>query len=771
MITKITSANDIELFAPRFEQITNALAVSEPTVRGEIVSAIGSKVDELGGSANIKAYFQSVVSEQKVRSISKEVLVDAFTSVLYENSTANGGDLTAANIEAGIELASDVADAAVAKAKEVGIVIDSIESYFGNLKAIAALQTSKFEDGKFLLVTPADEPYFEIDANTRVINIPAHFKKYGVGVQGDHEAELIVFKIDRYFDHQDFMETKIAINWNFTPNGSRVPAYEETQTQVAFAKDDELEPGYVVFGFFITNEMTPVKGTLQFAVTCYDTDNDLINYSFNTQTATLAINEGLTLEDPTKVKSVAAAALARLSNSAYNPDGVTPIADPEWQLGVLDEESKPLGLPAKLNFVMDAQGIEAETLPIITQAYAPGLVDMKYTWYSAVEDGIPAVVQPAEIVTKPSDYFVTTDVEPNDKSVYYVKNDDGTINTTPLAGDAIQEAFDDPAVEVYELGSSYNALKAGRYQVKAQAEKIAVRPNGTYIKTTSNEIESNVCLVPPAAKPNVSLVVDTAYEDDYEVIEETNYKYISASVPPVIKAVVSSSNDEPLGAVAVEVLKNEQISDLTEEDILAGDYTFEILPESGEKQVNAAGVTEEGEYRVRAINRRNHTYNVSEPSESIVTSFIAPKITKLDISTIDGTDKVYMLEEGARPDGSNEEGRVIELNNTYPERLFVIDDKTEAANKYADAVTSYYAEEVYKDPATGEWKLSYAETNPDPDEIEVLFDATYVDADHPDGAYTFVINRDSGIYRIRTENRYHGTLRIGYTDVFKVVLV
>lgn len=771
MITKITSANDIELFAPRFEQITAALAASDEVVRGEIVNAIGAKVDELSGASNVKSYFQAVVSEQKVRSISKEVLVDAFNSALYDNSTANDGDLSVSDIEAALELVDEVADAAVAKAREVGIVVDSVESYFGNLKAIAALQTSKLEDGKFLLVVPADEPYFEIDANTRIINVPAHFKKYGVGVQGDHEAELIVFKIDRYFDHQDFMETKIAINWNFTPAGSRVPSYEETQTQVAFAKDDELEPGYVVFGFFITNEMTPVKGNLAFSVTCYDTDNDLINYSFNTQTASLAINEGLMLEDPTKVKSVAEAALARLTNSAYSPEGVTPIADPEWQLGALDENNKYLGLPEKLNFNMDAQGVEDETLTIVTQAYSAGLVDMKYTWYSAIENGIPAVIQPGEIVTKPSDYFITQDTEPNEESVYYVKNPDQTINTTPLSGDAIQEAFDDPTVEVYELGSSYNALKAGRYQVKAQASKIAVRSNGTYIKTTSNEIESNVCVVPPAAKPEVSLVVETAYEDDYEIIEDTDYKYISASVPPVIKAVVSSSNEEPLGAIAVEVLRDEQVADLTEEQIIAGDYTFEVLPESGEKQVNAAGVTEEGVYRVRAINRRNHTYNVSEPSESIMTSFIAPKITKLDISTIDGTDKVYMLEEGDRPDGANEEGKAIELNSTYPERLFVIDDKTEAANKYADAITSYYVEEVYKDPQTGEWKLSYVETSPDPDEFEVLFDSTYVDGDHPEGAYTFKIRGDSGIYRIRTENRYHGTLRIGYTDVFKAVLV
>jgi hypothetical protein len=55
--------------------------------------------------------------------------------------------------------------------------------------------------GGYLLLMPADEEIFEIDANTRIISVPDNVKKNGIGVYGDHNAEMIVLNIDRYFDN------------------------------------------------------------------------------------------------------------------------------------------------------------------------------------------------------------------------------------------------------------------------------------------------------------------------------------------------------------------------------------------------------------------------------------------------------------------------------------------------------------------------------------------------------------------------------------------
>ena len=101
--------------------------------------------------------------------------------------------------------------------------ISSFESYYANIIEISKLATN-FQNApyKFFLM-PLDEPMFEIDANKRTISVPSVFNKNGVGVYGDHKAEVLYFRIDKYFDYQDlFNVDQIIINWQFRPaNASR----------------------------------------------------------------------------------------------------------------------------------------------------------------------------------------------------------------------------------------------------------------------------------------------------------------------------------------------------------------------------------------------------------------------------------------------------------------------------------------------------------------------------------------------------------------------
>lgn len=818
MITKITSDNDLEFYAPRFQQITEALAIENEHTRSDVAQAIIAKIGTYTISNNAKTYLSEVILNKKVRAVNKQALIDAFASALVEHSSASlsalyreelsNGTMSQAEIDnlaiadSDIEIISEkleeLADIAVNKAREVGLVVDSLETYFSNLDEIKRLQTSQLKDGKFLLVMPADEPYFEIDANARTINVPADFKKYGVGVYGDHYAELLTFKIDRYFDNQDFMNTKIAINWNFTPTGSRVPAFESTQAQEAFAKDDELEPGYVVFGFFVTKEMTPSKGTLSFSVTCYNEANNEITYSFNTQVAQVNINDGFTLLNPSEVKNAGDDFLNRISSSAYTPEGVSPIEDPVWELGALDENNKPLGLENELNFNIDENGVEDEVLEITTQAYAPGINTMKYTWFVTPVEGNaePEVAREPDTVTKPSDFFKTRDISVQENSVYYKKNEDNTINPTPLTAEEAAAAFANNE-ELYELGSTYEAVGAGRYYVQAQASKTTVRSNGTYIKTVSNRIESNSCLVPAAVKPAVTIEVESALtpeNTDFTIInDETEYKFIDANHAPVINAVVISTDENiPLGAIALEALRDEDIAELSAEDIientkseenLEGKYEFGLMPATGMIQVNAAGVTAEGEYRIRAINRRNHTYSVSVPSEIVKTSFVAPKITDINLYTMEGSTRINLLANGDVPvdaildDSAPEDGATVEFNPRHLTRTFVIDDNSEGLESYYEngMDVKYFVEELAKNGTGSEAEYTLQPNdNPGaegPDVIEVIEDSEYEDAYHlgeNKGAMIFTISNDQGYYRIRTESRYHGTLRIAYSHVFKL---
>jgi hypothetical protein len=105
--------------------------------------------------------------------------------------------------------------------KGESIRINSFESYYANIIKIAELATDFHNAPYKFFLMPVDEPIFEIDANQRTIAVPSHFSKNGVGVYGDHMAEVLYFSIDRYFDYQDlFSVDEIIINWQFRANGS-----------------------------------------------------------------------------------------------------------------------------------------------------------------------------------------------------------------------------------------------------------------------------------------------------------------------------------------------------------------------------------------------------------------------------------------------------------------------------------------------------------------------------------------------------------------------
>jgi hypothetical protein len=85
--------------------------------------------------------------------------------------------------------------------KGENIRIDSFESYYANIIKIAELSTDFHNAPYKFFLMPVDEPMFEIDADKRTITVPAHFSKNGVGVYGDHMAEILYFSVDRYFDY------------------------------------------------------------------------------------------------------------------------------------------------------------------------------------------------------------------------------------------------------------------------------------------------------------------------------------------------------------------------------------------------------------------------------------------------------------------------------------------------------------------------------------------------------------------------------------------
>ena len=193
-------------------------------------------------------------------------------------------------------------------------VVDTLESYYQHIVEIQKLpvryvdpDTGEAYKSKYLLM-PLDEPLFQIDANKRSISVPADFAKNGVGVKGDHRAEVLYFVIDRYFDARDLYDGTdyIIINWQFRGVNDSRNKELETHTSIALAPDDTYVPGSIVFGWVIDNDMTPSKGTLSFSVAFVSKNADnTYSYALNTTIASVPINDSLYLADPSVLSSQA----------------------------------------------------------------------------------------------------------------------------------------------------------------------------------------------------------------------------------------------------------------------------------------------------------------------------------------------------------------------------------------------------------------------------------------------------------------------------------
>ena len=731
------------------------------------------------------------------------------------------------------------------------ITIRSLEDYFSNLTVIGSLKS-----GSFLLVLPADEDIFEINANTRAIAVPAAVKKNGIGVYGDHRAEMIIFSVDRYFDKQDLIGpgTQIAINWTFTPINSKVPTRQGHKA--AFAPTGDLDKdGKVLFGFIITYDMVPSKGTLNFSVTVYVPGSETIEnpvpgeetvvspytYALNTLPVSVAINDTLPLVDPAFVVSDNENYLGRLTNSVYTDDNIGPVEVPAWKSGIkLNADDPVSGLKqdamsglARLAYLPsseDRDNVYSTGTPLSAFAVVnPSTAIISYRWSCNPLDGNVATGRSYSAVTKAADYILVNlpAEDPNDGSVYYKQTElEKPDILNPLTWAAAKAELDEDAnAKFYMLGSSFVASGAGTYQVHAQA-RISAGPDqyekvleGAHLKVNTNyfvkdeneeidvehplmnadaqaaqdagtelyvlvtatrnspELHSIVLTVPEAVKPEVTLGVQSAFEFNDttkllagdEALDDIKYTYIQEGQDPTVIATVSlpaevegrnTTNEDALGAFAVELIKSDA-ADLTLEEINnkidSGKLVFRELGE-GEFEIIPDGI-DEGQYQVRAINRRNGTYNVSEKSDIMYTSYVAPAINSITVQTIPDNEEaasVIVLEDGLQPNGAMV---TLALNRYTDHYNFSFVDNSD---NYENAVPRYSVEEVAE--VNGTWvpavsdESSVDRYDPEPNLISV-----------DDGVYTFTIGNDPGTYRIKIENIYHNTVTTSYTDVFKLV--
>jgi len=146
-------------------------------------------------------------------------------------------------------------------------------------------------DGNEADGTPG-EPEFTVDLNSRVINVPAEFLKNGVGVVGDHLAEIVFFRMQRYYDVVDlYQSSAIKIFWY--NNGDKASTtYYKTTPAVIYAEGEEL-----VLGWAISELATQTAGNIEFFIEFEHTrDDGMIDFRLDTQPAKLTIKPTINLD-------------------------------------------------------------------------------------------------------------------------------------------------------------------------------------------------------------------------------------------------------------------------------------------------------------------------------------------------------------------------------------------------------------------------------------------------------------------------------------------
>lgn len=260
----------------------------------------------------------------------------------------------------------------VAEGYEPMFKITTLEEYFSWIRNLGNIN-------KKYTVLPLDEDHFEINANTRAINIPASFKKNGVAVQGDDLAEVLYFKIDRYFDYMDLNNCDIYIQWE-TPKGPDGTTIKSVSP--AYIRDIESEPGKLIFGWALSDAITANSGTLKFSVRFFqweDPENvaaggdKVIAYSFSTLTAQVLIQPSINFNPETdeyKVDDVANRLLERLENSQIAGGYIA--AEPQFVVDLVKDPQE-----GKIGYDLDPDTHEFE---LLVQAFSGDTGAISYIW-------------------------------------------------------------------------------------------------------------------------------------------------------------------------------------------------------------------------------------------------------------------------------------------------------------------------------------------------------------------------------------------------------
>lgn len=170
---------------------------------------------------------------------------------------------------------------------------------------------------------PTDEDVYEIDLNTRSIKAPKF-----ISVENDHDAEVIWFIADRFYENFDLSDATVWIQYR---NANKEEYFYQAPTIVSV---DQFGAHKILIPWMISQSTSIKAGTLEFGIQFFKVRNvetsdggfePVFDFILNTQSAkttvlsngNLYIDPSKDLKDKAEVDSVTADYIRQLSHQ-YN---------------------------------------------------------------------------------------------------------------------------------------------------------------------------------------------------------------------------------------------------------------------------------------------------------------------------------------------------------------------------------------------------------------------------------------------------------------------
>lgn len=513
--------------------------------------------------------------------------------------------------------------------------ITSLNEYFQHITELAQLAIGQGRAGSdpYFLRLPLDEPFLEINANTRVISVPSQLRQ--IGVRGDKYAEVVFFKIDRYYDAVDLATRHIYIEWEDAAGHKGVSR--------DFLKDTQSEKDKIIFGWIIGDELTEAVGNIRFAVRFVEWTSK--------EDSSVAPAEGRGLEYSFSSLPAQMSIVDSLNYSLFEDDEAAQMIDTEGQGSMMlfyledsdpdsaDETApEPAGVPVFVRNLRDILGaVEAEgiyeadlangELELLVEASSisdSGNISYIFARKDELESGANGIV--AKIKFIPVELANAAAAESD--RVYYKKLENDTFEVVAVA----DLDFLDGPVTVYEKVAFAIVSQPGYYFAKAR--------NSVNGKKASSA-DSDILYVPYASAPVIAKEMPERF-----VIREAEYSLVKneaidqSQMPGAQQSNIQVQAGE-VGPAAI-TLGAAEVGPVFEAAKSAGLayewFKSEALDAEGHMvepiSINTAGpeleVTEPGYYAVKVVNSfNNDTEEIDKEAAGIIRVTNMPEIPEV----------------------------------------------------------------------------------------------------------------------------------------------